>query len=712
MARVRPVLQVTPSECGLVCAAMLMRSHGRGPTLRELRSTFAPGRDGMTVRQLRDALRHCGFRPAVYRVAPGGAAELPTPFVAHWGRSHYVLVESVSARWVRLTDPASGRRRIRVEDFEQEFSGIAVSAVPTADAPVAAPEPRPWATFLPFVAAHRGRVAALVLSTLATVAVALWAPSVVSAAIAGTDRPSAALVLGVAASYLLTTLVTAALSVSTALAVGRDIADTTFDRLVHLPLRYFAVRARGDLLYRLHSSHELEDLLTSGLARGAAAILLVTVTGIAMLITAPGLAGIALGVFAVLLIGLVLARRWTARWAEHEAHFQSIGSAVQVDTVSTIALVKATGLEDEAARTWRRTNAEILRWTRRSALLDGGVQSVIGFAQSFAPLLLTIAALTGWSGSPVALADAIAFQMLSAVMFGQITTVGQLATKAAHATAAARRLEDILTEPPDDLFHGADGQTVGQHVRGEALSFRYGPLSDTVLDDVTIDAAPGSQIAVVGPSGSGKSTVARLVAGLYRPDAGAVRYGGRDIGDHDRTTFRTEVAYVPQDSPLRNGTVRENIVWGRPGITDDLVQTAARHAQIHTEIVAMPMGYDTVITNAGEALSGGQRQRIALARAFLGDPRVIVLDESTSALDPRTERRIHRWLATSAATRIVISHRLDTVRHSDRIYVLDAGRIVAQGTHHQVLSASALYASLYREQEAPTPSHVAADTLS
>jgi ABC-type bacteriocin/lantibiotic exporter with double-glycine peptidase domain len=233
------------------------------------------------------------------------------------------------------------------------------------------------------------------------------------------------------------------------------------------------------------------------------------------------------------------------------------------------------------------------------------------------------------------------------------------------------------------------------------VGFRYAPDSPLVLDDVSLRIEPGELVAVVGASGSGKSTLARLLAGLYRPMSGAIRFDGVDAGQWDPPDLRRQLGMVTQETRLFAATIRDNIAMLDPAVPLERVELAATRACIDTEIAAQPMGFDTLLPDGGASLSGGQRQRLALARALLNEPPVLVLDEATSALDTVTERRVQEQLSALNCTRIVIAHRLSTIIDADRIVVMERGRLVAAGRHGELLASCDAYARLVEAQTRP-----------
>jgi ATP-binding cassette subfamily B protein len=291
-----------------------------------------------------------------------------------------------------------------------------------------------------------------------------------------------------------------------------------------------------------------------------------------------------------------------------------------------------------------------------------------------------------------------------------LTRLGETFDLYQRAMASTRRILDLLdTEPRVQPGRAPLPRPVAGAVRFEGVTFAYSD-GGPVLTDLDLDVPAGQTHAVVGLTGSGKSTLVKLLLRFYEPRRGRITIDGVDVADLSFGELRGAIGFVSQDVFLFHGSVRENVAYGRPDATDEEVERAIRLAEAWDFVSALPEGWATVVGERGQKLSGGQRQRLSIARAIVRDPAVLVLDEATSAVDNETEAAIQRSLETVSRgrTTVVIAHRLSTVRHADRIHVLEKGRVAEAGTHEELVMAGGLYAALWRVQtgagyELPAP---------
>jgi len=468
-----------------------------------------------------------------------------------------------------------------------------------------------------------------------------------------------------------------------------------------LELGWFEDQSTGGLLSILNDDvNQLERFLDVGAMDIIQTLVNVIFVGAVFFVASPVLGTLAFLPIPVIVVGSIFyQRRLVPLYDRVRARAGDLG-ALLANNVSGITTIRAFGAEDRetervdgASDEYRQANLQAIR-----------------VSSAFIPII-RLAILAGftvtllWGGRAVIRGD-LAIGLFSVLVYmtqrllWPLTRLGETFDLYQRAMASTRRILDLLAVAP--TIRPGDA-ALAPPVRGEVafrnVTFSYGD-GRTVLDDVTIEVPAGQTHAIVGPTGAGKSTVVKLLLRLYDASSGTVTLDGRDTRDLTFGALRGALGYVGQDVFLFQGTVRENIAYGRPDATADEVEEAARLAEAHDFIAELPQGYDTVVGERGQKLSGGQRQRLSIARAMLRQPAVLVLDEATSAVDNETEAAIQRSLDTVGRDRtvVVIAHRLSTVRHADRIHVLERGRVVEAGSHDELLDRAGLYAALWRVQ--------------
>jgi ATP-binding cassette, subfamily B, bacterial len=421
---------------------------------------------------------------------------------------------------------------------------------------------------------------------------------------------------------------------------------------------------------------------------------------VALLVTVTPLYG-----WLVLMLGAVQLAMVVATFrAMRERTHKDIGAQAEaqsyaVEVLAGAETVKAMGAEEQAFGRWSALFRHQLAASLRRRQLELAVEAFTGAFRLGAPLFLLWFGAREVAGGRMSLGTMLALNSLAAAlltpMMSLINATRQLQTAGTHLD----RIRDVMDEAVEQ-----DRSTVrpASRLRGQVtlagVGMRYSPNAPWALRGVDLTIPAGAKVALVGRTGSGKTTLAKTILGLYVPTEGEVRFDGRLLQDVDYQDLRRQCGMVTQEPALFAGSIRENIALGHPAVTFEQVVLAARRAQIHDEIIAMPMGFETRLTEGGGGLSGGQRQRLALARALVHDPPLLLLDEATSHLDVVTERRVEEVLATLRCTRIVIAHRLTTVVDADLIVVIDDGQLVETGTHDHLIARGGHYEALVHDQ--------------
>jgi ATP-binding cassette subfamily B protein len=462
-----------------------------------------------------------------------------------------------------------------------------------------------------------------------------------------------------------------------------------------LPLRHHLTTPTADSVYRLDAdAHCVDDLIIGGVFPIFIAGLKLAVMFVVLLWVDVQLALLSLAVAPFLFLSLRFYSRTLVERAERVKELESTMIERAFEILASVVAVKSFARERHELERFTRTGAETmharLRLTWQESLFSLVVTTI---TLAGTALVLGVGGLHVLEGT-LTLGSLLVVVAYLAAVYDPISAIAHATGSLQQAVASARRVREIFELTPEAV-HDADGldaSGVRGHIRFESVSFTYGD-SRPVVDSVSFEAAPGELVALVGLSGAGKTTIASLIPRFFEPTAGRVLVDGVEVSRYALGSLRERIALVPQQPVLFAGTIADNIRYGRLDASDGEVVAAARAAHVHDFVVALPEGYDTPVLERGATLSGGERQRIGIARALLKDAPILILDEPTSAVDAISEGAIFDSLRRLRAshTTIVIAHRLSTIRDATRILVLDGGRVVGQGTHQELLSASALY---------------------
>ena len=376
-------------------------------------------------------------------------------------------------------------------------------------------------------------------------------------------------------------------------------------------------------------------------------------------------------------------------------------TSVLQESVSSARVVKSFVREQYEIERFERENEANLKANLKNAKYMATLTPTIEFVAALGVTLILWYGGNNVIDGETTAGSLVAFLAYAVNISNPIKRITRTTGTIQRALAAAQRVFDVLDLPEEvqDLPDAKELPAVTGSVRFEHVSFSYNE-GDEILHDLSFEAKPGQAVGLVGPSGAGKSTIASLLPRFYDCDGGTIRIDGKDIKHVTLDSLRNQVGIVPQETILFNGSVYDNILYGRLDATKEEIEAAAKAANAHNFIMELPEGYNTKLGDRGVNISGGQRQRIAIARAILKDPRILVLDEATSALDTESERVVQEALnrLMVGRTSIIIAHRLSTIKNADRILVLDKGKLVEDGTHDELMEKNGLYAHLYQIQ--------------
>ena len=473
-------------------------------------------------------------------------------------------------------------------------------------------------------------------------------------------------------------------------------------KMNRLPLSYFDLQPRGELLSRV--TNDIDNVATGlqqtlsqilGSALGALGVLVMLV------VTSPLLAIISL-VTVPLSVGLTarIAKRSQSRFVAQWKHVGALNGQIE-EAFTGHALVNVFGRRREVEARFRAKNDELYEASFRAQFISSIIMPAIMFVGNLTYVAIAVAGGLRVGSGAMLLGDVQAFMQYSRMFTQNLSQLAQVANVLQSAVASAERVFEVLdaAEQSADPVPAAAIPEVRGLVRFEHVAFRYKP-DQPLIDDLSLVAEPGQTVAIVGPTGAGKTTLVNLIMRFYELDAGRITIDGVDIATLTRHDLRAEIGMVLQDTWLFGGTIRDNIRYGHPSASEADIIAAARATYVDRFVRALPLGYDTVLDEAGGNVSAGEKQLITIARAFLADPAILILDEATSSVDTRTEVLVQHAMAALRARRtsFVIAHRLSTIRDANLILVMEAGRIVEQGSHAELLTARGAYHALYHAQ--------------
>jgi len=482
--------------------------------------------------------------------------------------------------------------------------------------------------------------------------------------------------------------------------------QTTYNHLIKLPMSFFMNRRVGELNSRISADIALlQETFTTTLAQFLRQV--ITIVGGIGLLTyiSPHLTGFMLLIIPVVSLLAVFFGRYIRTFSKKVQKKIAESNVIVEETLNGIDTVKSFSNEYHENHRYKGKTNEVIDIALKGARWRGAFTSFI-IISMFGSIVAVI-----WygvnlmqQGEILTTGDLFKFILYSVFIAASIGGMAELFTKIQKAIGATENLLEILDEKPENIQAKeiSEDSIISGRVELKEVDFAYPSRPDvTVLDKINIDIPQGKQVALVGPSGSGKSTITKLLLRFYNPVSGQILVDGNDVKSWDLHEYRSQFAVVPQDVFLFGGTIRENIAYGNPGAPEDELIDAAQKSYAWEFIERFPEKLDTIVGDRGVQLSGGQRQRIAIARAILKNPAILILDEATSSLDSESEGLVQKALQRLMQNRtsLVIAHRLSTIRNADKIFVIQEGKIVENGTHNQLLtSGSGEYARLIRLQ--------------
>lgn len=710
--RVPVLLQLSSAECGAACLAMILSYYKKASTVREIQKFMDIGRDGTSAKAIIETASHFGLRAKLYSLQNlADFKDVKLPIIAHWNFSHFIIVERWGKDKVEVVDPAIGRRTLSQKEFSNSFTGVFMTFEPGESFVLQSKDSngiwRKYFELLKNIPDIRKLFGQMVIITTGLQVFGLILPlftqQIIDRVIPGNsinmlNMIGMGCVILLLTEYSIRTLRDKLLNFMQA-QTDYYIMSKFVDHLLSLPLPYFLQRTTGDLMLRLNSNVFIREIITiqslSLVLDGTFSLVYFFI----LFFLSPILALLAALVLSLQLIIIMVSNKKIAAKIQNHILAQSEEQGYLTEVLSNMTLLKSSGAERAVHNYWLNLFTNQLNMSVDRNKISSQVETLIYTIRLLTPIILI------WLGGGQVLQGELSLGnmlALNAIAFAAIEPAANIIRSSQYYLTAGLHLERTLDvaeatpeQTPNTIRHS---KVIEGNIKVENLSFRYNSNSPFILEDININILPNQTIAIVGHTGSGKSTLLNLLLGLYQPTGGKIYYDGNELESLNLQSIRQQIGLVLQSPFLFGGSIRQNITFFSPDVSMTDIVEATRLACMDKELEQLPLGYDTIISEGGSSLSGGQRQRLALVRAIIKKPKILFLDEATSHLDSLTEKHIMENLKKINSVKVIVAHRLSTIRHADFIFVINQGKIVETGSHEKLISLQGYYKRYFESQ--------------
>lgn len=710
------VLQMEAVECGAASLAIILGYFGRSVPLEELRIACGVSRDGSKASNVLKAARKYDLGAKGFRKEPAELREMPLPAIIHWNFNHFLVLEGFKNGQVYINDPAMGPRVVTEEEFDQSFTGVVLSFTPE---PGFVKGGQKQNVIKALQKRFEGSGTALTFVVL--VGLLLVIPGLVIPVFSRIFIDQ--ILLGGMNNWLLPLLIGLGLTAFLRgglnwlqqyylLRLETKIALKTsaefFWHVLRLPIDFFNQRHSGEIASRVMLNDRVANMLSRQMATTALNLVMVVFYLFLMfqynvLLT---IVGIITAVFNLWFLKFTSRRR-----ADMNLRLISEAGKLQGASMGGLQLIetlKATGSESDFFEKWAGNQAKLMNAEQEIGYSNRLLAAVPAFLNSLNSII--ILALGGWQviNGQMTIGMLVAFQSLMSSFINPVNQIVEMGGALQEVSATMNRLDDVFNNPvaSRDEFKSAleeaEGAVPGPKLTGRVelsnVTFGYSRLEPPLIENFSLNLAPGARVALVGGSGSGKSTIAKVISGLYEPWSGEILFDGKKREDMPADVIYNSLAVVDQDINIFEGTLRDNLTLFDDIVPETDLIRAAKDAGIHETIAVRAGGYNARMEESGRNFSGGQLQRLEIARALVNNPAILVLDEATSALDPKTEQWVDQSIRRRGCTCVIVAHRLSTIRDCDEIIVLDRGKVVQRGSHDDLKDLPGHYRDLISAQ--------------
>ncbi|KFX54717.1 peptidase domain-containing ABC transporter [Clostridium botulinum] len=704
------------TDCGPACISTIARKYGLKISISKIREITGTDSEGTSVYGIVEAAKKLGFSAKAVKVSNNEEIfeDLKTPLIAHVLIDnillHYVVIHKITKESILIADPAKGIVKYTPEEFFKIWTGILVLMVPTADFKKGDQTKGLFERFLGLIKVQKGLLIKIFISSLLItflgIAGSFYFQFLIDDILPNNLSQKLLLVsmamLALATFKIVTEFLRVILFIHMAQNIDIPLLLGYYNHVINLPMKFFSTRKVGEIISRFNDGCKIRDAISSATLTLMIDVLMAIVGGTILYIQSSKLffvCTIPICLYLILVFGFKNKLEKVNRDVMED---DAVLTSYLVESIEGIETVKAFNgekrVEIETKSKFMKFMRSLFKHGYTYNLQDALMNAVKGI---FGICILWLGGVFVLKGE-ITIGELISFNALLAYYIGPIERLINLQPQLQSAVVASDRLGEILDlelEKSLDEDKKVKPKSLLGNIALKDVNFRYG-VRELVLKNININIKSGEKIALVGESGSGKTTIAKLLMGFYEIEKGEIILNDYNLKDINKEALRDKISYISQDSFFFSGTIKENLQFANKSLTDEEMICACKKTKIHDYINSLPLKYETPLEERGSNLSGGQRQRLSIARALLKNPDILIMDEATSNLDSITEKAIQKTMEECSGniTSIIIAHRLSTIMKCDKIYVLDNGKIVEEGSHKELIEKIGYYYRLWSGQ--------------
>lgn len=703
------ILQMEATECGAASLSIILGYYGKFISAEEARDACDISRDGSKAINIIKAARNYAMDAHGFNLDIDELIDIETPFIVYWEFAHFLVVEGFSKKKVFINDPNTGPRKITWSEFEKSYTGIVLCLKPTENFEKSGhPEKTVFSMLLNHIGKNNTAFFFIIIITLALIIPEIAIPIFSKIFIDNILIDQQAhlipvLLIGLSVTILLTVGFTwiqqwYLLRLKIKLTLVNSVNFVW--HMLQIPIRFFQQRASGDIVERNLINNEISHLLSNTFPITAVKIIQVIVIMFVMLLLSWQLAISIVAINLIVFIFLFLLQRNLVDIGRRNSQDRGRLNGVQINGIKIMETLKAAALEQHFFTRWAAHYTKSLNSQQKIIIYQTALQIIPELFSAVATIVLLCYGAYLVIQGQITIGTIIAMQALMIIFEQAMNGVFDFITHLQQAKGDMVRLNDLVDAKPEKIL-AQEAPIVNDLTKKRTkyilelkkINFGYSRLEPPIFNQLSIKLRQGERIALIGPSGSGKSSLTKLICAVYEPSSGEILINHLPFRRISRNALSKFIAYVDQAIYLFSGTLRENLTLYNASIADADIEHALKISCIYDDIVKRG-GLNTKVTEGGSNFSGGQLQRLEIARALIQKPKLLVLDEATSAMDPLLEETIYKNLLAQNCSLVIIAHRLSAIRDCDRIYVLENGEITQQGPHSELIEQEGLYKQL------------------